>query len=273
MKEGKFVTNPDGSVTFEIDDEPYASAKQKKIQKGKEEQSKTVTLDLEDGNQTVLPDEGKVLNEVEITKPNTLLPGNIKKDIDIAGVIGTLEEGIVPTGNINLTDTNQTNVTNYATAQVVDSNLVESNIKKDVTILGITGTYEPSGSGVWTEVNVGNGNYTVWVIFDGQNNLMHATATITFETDNKTYTSDTNDIEYYCFKGVSGGQYIKTKVSANDIGSNYYNRVLITPNVVGSDVCLKSQQNSNIDTDTSFYIPAFSNQDLIAMVYFKWYEN
>lgn len=49
---------------------------------------------------------------------------------------------ITPTGNINITDTAETNVTAYATAQVVDENLVAGNIKKDVTILGVTGSYE-----------------------------------------------------------------------------------------------------------------------------------
>lgn len=50
--------------------------------------------------------------------------------------------GVTPTGNINITDTNQTNVAAYATAQVVDANLIATNIKKDVVILGITGTFE-----------------------------------------------------------------------------------------------------------------------------------
>jgi len=38
-------------------------------------------------------------------------------------------------------------VTNYATAQIVDADLVAGNIKKDVNILGVTGTYEGSGGG------------------------------------------------------------------------------------------------------------------------------
>lgn len=50
-----------------------------------------------------------------------------------------------PTGNINITTTNQTNVKDYATAQVVDADLVAGNIKKDVNILGVVGTYEGSG--------------------------------------------------------------------------------------------------------------------------------
>lgn len=47
-----------------------------------------------------------------------------------------------PTGNIEITSTESVNVKAYATAQVVDANLIAGNIKKDVTILGVTGTYE-----------------------------------------------------------------------------------------------------------------------------------
>ena len=47
-----------------------------------------------------------------------------------------------PEGNINITDTSVVNVASYATAQVVDANLIAENIKKDVTILGVTGSYE-----------------------------------------------------------------------------------------------------------------------------------
>ena len=75
-----------------------------------------------------------------------LVSSNIKKDVTVLGVTGSLEEGITPTGNINITDTNSTDVTNYATAQVVDANLIAGNIKKDTTILGITGSYEGGGS-------------------------------------------------------------------------------------------------------------------------------
>lgn len=46
------------------------------------------------------------------------------------------------TGKVEITGTAEVDVTNYAAAQVVDANLVAENIKKDVTILGVTGTYE-----------------------------------------------------------------------------------------------------------------------------------
>lgn len=49
---------------------------------------------------------------------------------------------ITPTGTKTITDTAEVDVTEYAKAQVVDANLIAENIKKDVTILGVTGTYE-----------------------------------------------------------------------------------------------------------------------------------
>lgn len=59
----------------------------------KAEQTKTVDLDMAVGNQTISPDEGKVLSSVVVTKPTTLIAENIKKDVNIGGVVGTLEEG------------------------------------------------------------------------------------------------------------------------------------------------------------------------------------
>lgn len=65
--------------------------------------------------------------------------------------------GVTPTGNINITSTAQTDVSAYATAQVVDADLVASNIKKDVDILGVVGTYEGGGGG---SSNVVTGEFT-----------------------------------------------------------------------------------------------------------------
>lgn len=49
-----------------------------------------------------------------------------------------------PTGNINITTTSPVDVTNYATATVVDSNLVAGNIKSRVSILGVSGNVTPA---------------------------------------------------------------------------------------------------------------------------------
>lgn len=60
---------------------------------------------------------------------------------------GTKEDFINPQGNINITDTQITDVRGKATAQVVDANLKAENIAKGVTVLGIAGTHEGSGGG------------------------------------------------------------------------------------------------------------------------------
>lgn len=57
------------------------------------QQTKTVELSMASGNQTISPDSGKVLSKVTINKPSTLIPANIKKDVVIGGVTGTLESG------------------------------------------------------------------------------------------------------------------------------------------------------------------------------------
>ena len=49
---------------------------------------------------------------------------------------------VTPTGTKEINSTAETDVAAYAKAQVVDTNLVAGNIKKDVTILGVTGTFE-----------------------------------------------------------------------------------------------------------------------------------
>ena len=59
---------------------------------------------------------------------------------------------VIPTGNKNITTTAQVDVAAFATAQVVDSDLVPENIRKDVNILGVTGTF---GDGV-TYTQTGN---------------------------------------------------------------------------------------------------------------------
>lgn len=63
------------------------------IPSGKPETATTVTLNLASGNQVVTPSTGQVFSQVTITKPSTLLASNIKKDINIAGVVGTFEGG------------------------------------------------------------------------------------------------------------------------------------------------------------------------------------
>ena len=92
-------------------------------------EEKTVALDMASGNQVITPTSGKVLSKVTITKPSTMLATNIKKDVNIGGVVGTYEGVILPTytgllrfasaptislANSTLTITAVDNATSYA---------------------------------------------------------------------------------------------------------------------------------------------------------------
>ena len=51
-----------------------------------------------------------------------------------------VQSGFIPRGHINITNTNVVDVFEYATAQVVDVDLISSNILEGANILGIEGT-------------------------------------------------------------------------------------------------------------------------------------
>lgn len=109
-------------------------------------------------------DEGKVVNNgalVSQTSVTKTANGTYDTTLNDEVVIN-VPQGTTPTGNINITDMQQTDVSAYATAQVVDADLVAGNIKKDVDILGVVGTYEGSGggdSGCVLEYSVQNTTY------------------------------------------------------------------------------------------------------------------
>lgn len=50
-------------------------------------------LSMANGDMVITPEEAEILRKVIIEKPSTLIPENIKKGVDIGGVIGNLEEG------------------------------------------------------------------------------------------------------------------------------------------------------------------------------------
>lgn len=62
-----------------------------------------VDLQMSNGNQVISPAAGEYFSKVTVKKPTTLLPENIKKDVDIGGVVGTLAGG-GGGGNANYTD-------------------------------------------------------------------------------------------------------------------------------------------------------------------------
>jgi uncharacterized repeat protein (TIGR02543 family) len=63
------------------------------LQPAKEEETKTVTPNFSGGNVVVTPTSGKVLSQVTINKDSNLVASNIKKDVTVHGITGTLEVG------------------------------------------------------------------------------------------------------------------------------------------------------------------------------------
>lgn len=92
---------------------------------------------------------GCSLNELDEQELLYTKEGNniVLKDNNGTKVTGNYDNYVLPTGNIEITDTEETDVSKYATAQIVDVNLKAGNIKNGVIILGITGTYTGESAG------------------------------------------------------------------------------------------------------------------------------
>ena len=101
-------------------------------------QEKTITPTTT--QQEVIPDSdynglGKVIvNAVDSSIDENIKSSNIKKDITILGVEGTLEEGITPSGELSITQNGTYDVTEYATVNVAS----EDPLKKARSIIDKT---------------------------------------------------------------------------------------------------------------------------------------
>lgn len=89
---------------------------------GGETQEKTVQLAMSDGDQVITPDVGKTLSSVTVKKPDTLVSGNIKKDVVVGGVTGSLDPNAGYNGVVNaLWGPDQALATIYGLGEAVDS--------------------------------------------------------------------------------------------------------------------------------------------------------
>lgn len=113
-----------------------------------------IALDFSEGDQTITAPDGTFVLSAVLQKPETLVPENIVKDVDIAGVVGTTlipqgeELTIAPdfsNGNIVVTPND-----GYMYSEVTvekPSALIPENIAEGVDIAGIIGTLAAGGGG------------------------------------------------------------------------------------------------------------------------------
>lgn len=93
-------------------------------------EEQTVELSMPSGNQVIQPTSGKVMSKVTVQKPATLLPENIKKDVVIGGVTGTLEAG----GSANIQESKSVTITSNGTTEITPDAPYDALAKANVTV-------------------------------------------------------------------------------------------------------------------------------------------
>ena len=100
------------------------------------------------GDYAVSLEKGKLLKEFTIKKPETLLPENIVKDVDIAGVVGShTDDTKLENLEIELSLANGDQILNAGDGYVVKTasikkpeTLIPANVRKNISIAGVAGT-------------------------------------------------------------------------------------------------------------------------------------
>jgi hypothetical protein len=116
-------------------------------------------------DQVVEPsEEGKVMSKVTVTKPETLVPENVRSGIDVGGVVGSFlgdtEEKTVALNFANGTQTVEPSAAGKVLAKVnipKPDTLLPENIAEGIDIAGIIGTLAASGGG---GVKIATGKFT-----------------------------------------------------------------------------------------------------------------
>lgn len=166
-----------------------------KIQTRKPEEEQTVTPFFPGGeNQLVLPSHGKVMSKVTIEKPSALEPSNIRDNVMISGVVGTLrEKKPEQVKNVTITE-------NGSTSIFPDSG-------KTLSRVIITTNVSGGGGGG------GGGGYTVyfdseWTSFYGSGRM----GTVKFlYADGTDYTSVDNNLNSASFSNVVSVTFTETE--------------------------------------------------------------
>lgn len=107
-----------------------------------EVESPEIPLNMSEGNQIILPSEGKLISQATIVKPETLIPENIAEGIDIGGVIGTLVAGGGGGGEIKRV-WQSFNVSSWSWGSRVSMDI---GFVPDILMMYLSGSYTPTSS-------------------------------------------------------------------------------------------------------------------------------
>lgn len=212
-------------------------------------QSKTITPTKL--NQTVTPDTGYdalssvIVNGVTSDIDSNITAGNIKEGVSILGVTGTLKPVAAP----NLQNKSATPLTTNQTIEPdegydglsyvsiskvdssIDSNIVAGNIKKDISILGVTGTYEGDGSA-----------YTTTQVYNALKANYDTNGTF---TDNVTYTVKGTLLYYTTYYNNNVfGNINDLKLTLNTITAMFG---ALTDGITTLAFCIKPTESFDID--------------------------
>lgn len=139
---------------IDVSEEPFVSVKT---------QDKTVELDMTNGDQQILPDDGYALSSVTVDKPDTLAPENIKSGVNIGGVEGTYD----PVLRVQLLFFKPFGSDIMITCTKTPAEIIEA-VNNGITVVAYTAGnflsgYQPFNQTTFTQVSVSNST----VAFEG----------------------------------------------------------------------------------------------------------
>lgn len=153
---------------------------------------------------------------------------------------------VAPRGKKAITDMGETDVYGFATAQVSDGNLISSNIRKNVQILGITGSFEGGGGGGGFNIFL----KTTWLATDGlMISLNGGTPFNPFPTYNSVYWECLTNVTKIRISGAEhwGDTYVRAKPH----GSSTWTYLSASADYqVTEDIDLEVMSNSCLSADT-----------------------
>ena len=98
------------------------------------------------GGSSPIADESKTVDVLNAISQKIGGDGGATKIPDaIDNIAAKADDLVIPTGKLSITGTAEVDCSAYAKAQVSSATLLAENIKKDVSILGVTGSYEGGG--------------------------------------------------------------------------------------------------------------------------------